>query len=188
VVFAPDTEISLTATAALVNTADPETLTDEATLDELCHQWRWTGSRTHDRAELNAVQRLRPQLRQVWFVGEDRAVEIVNDMLRRGRALPQLVKHDEWDYHLHTTPPEAPLATRMAVDAAMAFVDVIRVGELDRLFVCAAPDCDNVGVDLSRNRSKRFCDAGCGNRMAVAAYRARRAGRERHEPVPGSPA
>ena len=30
-------------------------------------------------------------------------------------------------------------------------------------------------VDLSKNRSKRFCEAGCGNRAAVTAYRARRA-------------
>ncbi|MEO7071362.1 MAG: CGNR zinc finger domain-containing protein, partial [Nostocoides sp.] len=35
-------------------------------------------------------------------------------------------------------------------------------------------DCDDVFVDLSRNRSKRFCDAICGNRENVAAYRARR--------------
>jgi hypothetical protein len=38
-----------------------------------------------------------------------------------------------------------------------------------------------VVVDLSRNRSKRFCEAGCGNRAAVAAYRARQAGK----PAPG---
>ena len=40
--------------------------------------------------------------------------------------------------------------------------------------LCAAPDCDFVVIDLSRNRSRRFCDSGCGNRANVAAYRARR--------------
>jgi predicted RNA-binding Zn ribbon-like protein len=65
----------------------------------------------------------------------------------------------------------------MAVEAAMAVLDVIRAGEFGRLEVCAADDCGSVLVDLSRNRSKRFCDAGCGNRLAVAAYRARKAGR-----------
>jgi predicted RNA-binding Zn ribbon-like protein len=177
VVFAPDTEISLTGVVALVNTADPEALPDVAALDEFCARQRWSGSRTHDRAELAAVRRLRPRLRELWSSDEDAAVAILNDLLRRAHALPQLIRHDEWNYHLHATPPEAPLATRMAVEAAMAFVDVVRSGELDRLFVCAAPDCDNVGIDLSRNRSKRFCDAGCSNRMAVAAYRARQAGR-----------
>jgi predicted RNA-binding Zn ribbon-like protein len=58
----------------------------------------------------------------------------------------------------------------------MALVDVIREKELDRLRVCAAEDCNAVLVDLSRNRSKRFCDTGnCANRTHVAAYRARKA-------------
>jgi predicted RNA-binding Zn ribbon-like protein len=88
--------------------------------------------------------------------------------------LPQLVRHDGWDWHLHATPSEAPLATRMAVEAAMAFVDVIRMGETGRMRHCAAEDCDAVFVDFSRNRSKRYCDLGnCGNRTHVAAFRER---------------
>jgi predicted RNA-binding Zn ribbon-like protein len=63
----------------------------------------------------------------------------------------------------------------MAVEAAMAFVDVVRSGELRRLHICEYPGCGNVVIDLSKNRSKRFCEAGCGNRAAVGAYRARRA-------------
>ena len=31
-------------------------------------------------------------------------------------------------------------------------------------------------LDLSRNRSRRFCSTTCGNREAQAAFRARRAG------------
>ena len=59
---------------------------------------------------------------------------------------------------------------------AMALADLIRVGELRRLKACAAPDCEAVLVDLSRNRSRMFCDTGnCGNRQHVAAYRERHA-------------
>ena len=40
---------------------------------------------------------------------------------------------------------------------------------------CAAPGCSRVFVDESRNRSRVYCDSRtCGNRMHVAAYRARR--------------
>jgi len=40
---------------------------------------------------------------------------------------------------------------------------------------CASPTCQEVFVDLSRNRSRRYCDSRtCGNRLHVAAYRARR--------------
>ena len=47
---------------------------------------------------------------------------------------------------------------------------------LDRLHSCAAEDCDDVVLDLTRNRSKRFCDTGnCANRTHVKAYRARKA-------------
>jgi len=175
-IFAHDTEVGLAAAAALVNTgSDQDLLPDVAALDEFVRAWGWTGARARDQAELDAVRALRPRLRQLWEVSEDRIVERVNDLLREGSALPQLVKHDGWDYHLHATPPNAPLATRMAVEAAMAFVDLVRSKELRRLRTCEYPGGDNVIVDLSKNRSKRFCDGGCGNRAAVAAYRARKA-------------
>jgi predicted RNA-binding Zn ribbon-like protein len=176
-VFAHDTELALVAAAALVNTggSDGELLPDLAALDTFFDAYGWTGSRQRTQAELTSVQDLRPRLRRIWETGEDEVVEIVNTLLRESDALPQLVRHDGWPYHLHATPPDAPLATRMAVEAAMAFVDVVRDGQLDRLRICEFPDCGNVLVDLSKNRSKRFCEAGCGNRAAVSAYRARKA-------------
>jgi predicted RNA-binding Zn ribbon-like protein len=174
-VFAHDTEVALAGAAALVNTAgrDEELLPDLAALDEFVRGW--TGRREHTRAELRSVQALRPRLRRLWEADEDEVVETVNALLRESNALPQLVRHGEWSYHLHATPADAPLATRMAVEAAMAFVDVVRSGELGRLRICDYPDCGNVVVDLSKNRSKRFCEAGCGNKAAVGAYRARKA-------------
>jgi predicted RNA-binding Zn ribbon-like protein len=175
--FAHDTEVSLVAAAALVNTAgrDGERLPDVAALDAFLDRHGWTGRRDHTPTELHSVQRLRPRLRRVWQADEEEIVGIVNALLRESNALPQLVRHDGWPYHLHATPSDAPLADRMAVEAAMAFVDVVRDGQLDRLRICAAADCDDVVVDLTRNRSRRFCDAGCGNRAAVNAYRARKA-------------
>ncbi len=176
-VFAHDSEVALAEAAALVNTLrdGQEYLPDVAALDDFVRTWNWTGDRRHDATELREVRALRPRLRRVWEVSEREAVEIVNGLLREGDALPQLVAHDGWDYHLHATAPQAPLATRMAVEAAMAFVDVIRQKELSRLRLCAYPGCDNVLVDLSKNRSRRFCEYGCGNRGNVAAYRERKA-------------
>ena len=179
-IFAHDTEVALNAAAALVNTAhDGEELPDVAALDAFVARWGWTGERTRDEAELAAVRALRPRLEQLWSAEEDDAVDLVNGMLREAGALPRLVKHDEWDYHLHATSPDAGLDVRMMVEAAMAFVDVIRMKELARLRVCAADDCSDAVVDLSKNRSRRFCDSGCGNRMNVAAYRARQAAQAR---------
>jgi predicted RNA-binding Zn ribbon-like protein len=178
VLFAHDTEVALAAAAALVNTAqDDDELSTVQALDEFVLAWGWTGSRHRGKAELSAVQALRPRLRRIWEVDEDAAADLVNELLRERRALPQLVKHGEWDYHVHATSPDAPLADRMAVEAAMAFTDVIRSKEMGRLQICVANDCDDVLVDLSKNRSRRFCDASCANRHNVIAYRARQAER-----------
>ncbi|QNF93603.1 MULTISPECIES: CGNR zinc finger domain-containing protein [Janibacter] len=181
--FAHDTDVALQTAAALVNTAvgafpddAGDTLETVEQLRDFYIGWAWTGRFDGDAAELDQARSLRPRLRAVWeAAGDDEAaVALVNDLLRTGEALPQLVDHDDYGWHIHATDADAPFARRMQVEAAMAFVDVIRAGELSRLRVCAADDCDDVLVDLSRNRSKRYCDGGCGNRLAAAAYRSRR--------------
>jgi predicted RNA-binding Zn ribbon-like protein len=175
-VFAHDTELALAAAAALVNTAhtDPDELSTAAQLAEFAGTWQWSGVCGDYSVELAAVRDLRPTLERFWAVDKDTAVDIVNRVLRESNALPQLVKHDQLDYHIHAVPSHAPLAERMAVEAAMAMADVIRADELGRLQVCGAEDCADVYIDLSKNRSRRFCGTSCGNRANVAAYRARR--------------
>lgn len=173
--FAHDTEVALLSAAALVNTDQPagDALSDLPALDRFVKAWGWTGSRRRDAAELRQVRALRPRLRRLWDIDEDGVVAEVNAILEDAKAVPQLLRHDRWDYHLHATSPDAPLADRMAVEAAMAFVDVIRQKQLDRLHVCDADDCDDVLVDLSKNRSRRYCSTTCSNRVNVAAFRAR---------------
>ncbi|MDP3970037.1 MAG: CGNR zinc finger domain-containing protein [Nocardioides sp.] len=174
--FTHDAQASLRTVAALVNSRlDEDSLTTLADLDAFCAQWEVSGRRDRDGAELAAVRDLRPRLAGLWLAEEEVLVEGVNALLREGDALPQLVRHDGWDWHLHAHRSDAPLAMRLAVEAAMALVDVVRGGERDRLSVCAAEDCEALVVDLSRNRSRKFCEAGCGNRLAAQAYRARRA-------------
>lgn len=173
--FTHDTEIALRAMEALVDTeGPPEALGTPQDLARFLDHWRISGDRAGDQGELDAVRALRTRLRRLWHVPMDEAVLLVNALLQDGRARPKLVRHDEYDYHVHATPPDAPLPDRLAVDAAMAMVDVIRQQEFDRLRSCAAPWCRDVIVDLSKNRSRRFCGATCANRVNVAAFRARR--------------
>lgn len=177
--FAHDTEVALAAAAGLVNTLQPDhdDLGDLPALDAFVEEWGWTGSRRRDADELAAVRALRPRLRALWQADVDGVAAEVNALLREAGALPQLVTHGStWCYHLHATSPDAPLADRMAVEAAMALADVVRTGALDRLTVCGAPGCEDVVVDLSKNRTRRYCSTACGNRVSAAAYRARRAG------------
>ena len=173
-VFAHDTALSLRAAVALVNSAEPpDTLTSMTELEAFWDDFGYTGRHDHDDPELDAVRRLRPRLRTLLTAERDDAVTIVNDLLAEAGAVPRLVRHDRFDWHLHVVDPETPLDERIAAETAMAMIDVIRGDELSRLGVCAQDDCASIVLDLSRNRSKIFCGTSCSNRAAVAAYRAR---------------
>jgi predicted RNA-binding Zn ribbon-like protein len=175
VVFTHDTEAALLAMVALVNSAvEPDTLTSREQLAAFLDEHEFTGTRLGSERELEAVRALRPRLRELLISDRDVAAGLVNDLLGAEHALPQLVRHGEHDWHVHAVAADAPLSSRIAVEAAMAMVDVIRADEMSRLGVCADHDCEGIVLDLSRNRSRRFCSALCGNRAAVAAYRARK--------------
>jgi predicted RNA-binding Zn ribbon-like protein len=180
-IFSHDTEITLRAACVLVNTdrVDGERLADEAALDAYLDSFGWTGRRDHDDTELKSVIRLRERLGNIWAAADDEeaAVAQVNALLSDTKAQPWLTRHPEMpEWHLHLASVHDPLWQRMGAELAMALADIIRSGELRRLKICAASDCEAVLVDLSRNRSGKFCDTGnCGNRQHVAAYRERRA-------------
>ena len=180
-IFSHDTELTLRAAGALINSdrVDGERLGSQRSLDEYLDSWGWTGRRDRDDGELAAVAGLRARLGRIWESAGDevRAVEQVNALLADTHAQPWLTRHPEMpDWHLHLASVHDPLAQRMGAEMAMALADLIRAGELRRLKICAAADCDAVVIDLSRNRSRIFCDTGnCGNRQHVAAYRERRA-------------
>jgi predicted RNA-binding Zn ribbon-like protein len=173
--FTDDTDAALQAAVALVNSTDEpgDPLGSVDDLSAFLAAWSYTGRHDATPQELEAVRRLRPSLKALLLAGRDEAAELVNAMLAQARALPQLQRHDQWDWHLHAVDPDRPLDERVVVETAMAMVDVIRADEMSRLARCAADDCDDVVLDLSRNRSRRYCSTTCGNREAVAAYRAR---------------
>jgi predicted RNA-binding Zn ribbon-like protein len=173
-VFAPDTAQALEAAVVLANTAlEPDTLTSVEALTAFYEDHGYSGGHRRDRDELEAVRAIRPRLRRLLSAGRDEAVAQVNEILADAHALPRLVRHDALDWHIHAVDDDAPLADRVLVETAMAMVDVVRADEMGRLGVCAADDCDGLVLDLSRNRSRRYCSTTCGNREAVAAYRAR---------------
>ncbi len=179
-IFSHDTELTLRSACVLVNSnrVGGERLGTRPELDAYLREYGTTGRRDHDSAEVVAVHRLRDRLGRIWAVADDdeRTVAEVNALLADTHAAPWLTRHTEMpEWHLHLASADDPLAQRMGAEMAMALADLIRAGELRRLKTCAAVDCDAVLIDLSRNRSRMFCDTGnCGNRQHVAAYRERR--------------
>ena len=173
--LAHDTEASLQAAVELVNSAvEPDTLTEQAEAEAWYVKHRYTGRHDRNDTELAQLRALRPVLRDLLTADRDRAAELVNAMLADARAMPQLVRHDQMDWHLHAISPDAPLINRVLVETAMAMADLVRGDEMSRLAICADATCDGIVLDLTRNRSRRFCSTTCANRNAVAAYRARR--------------
>jgi predicted RNA-binding Zn ribbon-like protein len=177
--FAPDTVASLEFAVDLANTVSGATrsgideLAEVGQLSALLELHGYSGRVDHSAAELAEVHHTRDRLRAVWTLGRDAAATEVNAMLREAGALPFLSRHDGFDWHLHATEADAPLAERIRVEMSLALVDVIRTDEMDRLRSCAADDCTGVFVDLSRNGSKRFCSVRCGNRVNMIAFRGR---------------
>jgi predicted RNA-binding Zn ribbon-like protein len=176
-----DTLVGIQEAVDLVNTdhrsANSDLLATLEDLDAYLGRHRVTGSRTHDRAELLAMRKLRSALRNVFERAHaDDApgvVDAVNGLFVRSNASPRLVQHDDLPLHLHFTPDDATLDRRLGAEIATALAIVVRDGGVGRLCICDASDCDSVFVDVSKNRSRRFCDTQCGNRQNVAAYRRR---------------
>lgn len=180
--FAHDTTAALVLAADLVNTepgraAESDGLPDTAALEKFLDAHKVVPRPEARPADLAAVRGLRPRLAAAWDTPENPRplAAIANDLLDQSDARPWLTDHDG-GWHLHVTKPGAPLVHRIAAQAGFAFADLVRFGETGRLRRCDAPGCRAVLVDLSRNRSRMYCDTGnCGNRQHVAAYRARRA-------------
>jgi predicted RNA-binding Zn ribbon-like protein len=125
-------------------------------------------------AELSATAgALRAVFEAVAAGDVDRAAEIVNALLVRTGARPHLDKHDGEPWHLHFTSADDSLAHGWAAGCATGLAVVLGSELYGRLGVCAAPHCDRVYVDTSRNGIRRFCSASCQSRVKTAAFRAR---------------
>jgi len=141
-------------------------------LDEMARGRGWRGARATSR-DVVEVRALRPELREIF---ENRSVASANALVASARLMPELVRHDGRPWHLHLNRADATLPEWVAGNAAFALLAVVEQGGTSRLHRCAGPDCQAVFVDLSRNQSRRFCSpAVCGNRVHVAAHRARKA-------------
>ena len=173
--FTSDTDEALRSAVALANTAaDPDTLTTVADLETFLTDYPYSGRLDRNATELAALRALRPRLRTMLLAPRDEMAAQVTLALADSELRPRLVRHDGLDWHLHAVSDDHPLAERILIEVAMALVDVIRADEGSRLSVCDDADCEAIALDLSRNRSKRYCSTTCANRNAVAAYRARR--------------
>lgn len=180
--FGADLLEALTAATELINTgrsAGGEGLRGVADVREFGRRYAFHG-RPAEPADAPRLRDYRARLDAVVTVCEAgdaaAATGMLNALLAETGAVPQVVAHDGRGPHIHVSRPTAPMADRIAAHLAMGLAELLVAGESRRMATCASPTCREVFLDLSRNRSRRYCDSRtCGNRLHVAAYRARKA-------------
>ncbi len=178
--FTNDTAEALEAGVHLANSElEPDTLTSLDHLTAFFHDHSYTGS-TPGQGDLEDVRAIRTPLRRLFTATRDSAVPLVNEILDRATAVPRLVRHGDADWHVHAVSDDRPFAERVLVETAMAMIDVIRADEMSRFDRCSMDDCDGIVLDLSRNRSRKYCSVTCTNRAAQAAHRARQSSQSGH--------
>ena len=146
-IFTYDTDVTLSHAAALANTgpaSGSQTARSSPTSASLLawmDRWEWTGRRPTE-AEVEAVRVLRPRLRAVWALRRTGSAEAANALLEEGRGPPparaapalRLARPRH-----HSTTPRSTAGSRWRW--GWPLVDVVRLGETDRLKVCAGEDC-----------------------------------------------
>jgi predicted RNA-binding Zn ribbon-like protein len=127
-----------------------------------------------DRTLLSAVRALRARLIAIADDPVGNVAEI-NRLLTESAAIPQVVEHDGEGPHIHYFTDDTDLIDHIVATCAISLAMLVTSGESDRLKHCAAPDCNRLFLDESKNRSRRYCDGRtCGSRLHTAAYRARK--------------
>ncbi|MFD8600216.1 CGNR zinc finger domain-containing protein [Kitasatospora sp. NPDC059646] len=105
----------------------------------------------------------------------DDAAPVLNALLRETGARPQLDRTpgEPWQVHFHGS--DDSYAVGWSAGCATGLAMALGGDYAGRLGVCAAPHCDRVYVDTSRNAGRQFCSTACQNRVKAATFRARRA-------------
>lgn len=164
----------------LINTYDtylehPEKLRTPADLDTFLREHSFPVRSASTPADLEQVRILREQLRDLW---NSETVEVIaapiSDLLSKARVVPQLkaATGDLWSID-YIVPQDAPLIERLSAEAALGILTALEQYGKERLRHCDSAPCQDVFVDMTRNRSRRFCDDRCANRYNIAAFRRR---------------
>ncbi|GAA1140231.1 CGNR zinc finger domain-containing protein [Nesterenkonia lutea] len=194
--FDVDTDRTLVAAADLVNTAaglrsatpGPDQLATVAQLKKYLNQRdgdiRWPASNA-DRTQLSRVRDLRDKVHEIWAaapIETEAPVQVLNQLLS-GVGL-RIGRTSDGQHRAEPVPASAELADVMTASIATSIQHLVVREETARMRTCRGESCEAVIIDLTRNRSRLFCDFGnCANRAHVRAYRARQAA-HRKDPSP----
>jgi hypothetical protein len=127
--------------------------------------------------DVDVISRFAQDAREIFEAAADEdldsAAGAANRLLSWARPIPRLDPHDgTWDMHFHG--PTDELGDGWAAGCAAALTMALGIAKTARLGVCAAPDCDRVYVDRSKNGSRSYCGVNCQNRVKNTRHRQNR--------------
>jgi predicted RNA-binding Zn ribbon-like protein len=167
-----------------VNTLDHELGTDELATPAgltafLTDRELLTGPEQATQAQLATAVRLRVGLHEALelnHVAAHASLPALDDVLA---GLPVRLA---WDREGVVARP-----SREGVDGALARIglaahEAVTAQVWWRLKICAFDECEWAYYDQSKNRSRSYCEYGCGNKLKTRAYRARQRSRARTGP------
>ena len=188
-VDADGTPFPVATIRAFVNTMDVEDTIDELVSPDALAQWLVDHGLAHaDRVndlgddDLERARRVREAFRDFLTANHDETPPPphARDVLREEaeRCPLRIEIAPSGDAVLIPTPDSDPLdATIGHLLATMH--NALRDGTWQRLRICRDDSCQWAFYDTSRNRSGKWCGAGCANRANVRAYRRRQRQPER---------
>ncbi len=159
-----------------VNTTDLETASDDLTttaeLTDYLHRAGLLARRTRSSPDdLTLARELRAGLRRALELNHDggsRTISGLDDTLAR---LPLALR---WDGEGPRLVPTSGGVTGALAEIALAMHRAAAQGIWWRLKICSSDECEWAYYDASKNRSRNWCEYGCGNRVKVRNYRMRR--------------
>ena len=115
---------------------------------------------------------------------EAAAVGRLNMLLANHPFRPVITRHTDHGWHVHLN-DGGSVSDRYAAAAVAGLMSLVTEFGADRLGICAIAACDNVFIDASINRSRRYCAEHGAVGVHIAAMPAQRAdsGRQRTAPA-----
>jgi predicted RNA-binding Zn ribbon-like protein len=140
---------------------EPEHLQTQADVDEFLST---RGIQPKGNVSLDALRALRDEMRAIWTAPDAEAMlEKLNPLLAEGQLSLQLSEDLDWRFSLED----------IKLAAALGIALTLQEHGHECLRACASSPCQDVFVDTSRNKTRRFCSERCANRYNVAAFRDR---------------
>jgi predicted RNA-binding Zn ribbon-like protein len=171
----PEVPRAIAVVRDYVNTTDRETGTDE--IDSPAELGRYllsegllTGASRATSADLVLARRLRAGLRRALEHNHDGATEPVPGL---DAVLGELSIRLGWDDDGPVLRATGSGVRRALADIGLAAHDAASAGLWWRLKICSWEECEWAYYDHSKNRSRAWCEYGCGNKVKTRAYRAR---------------